>query len=622
MIAYVYLALYALSPPSACVVCNCLDTSCNGPRSASPSRFQAPHLPESDGRGTPDELLAGIKSAVHFDREPSAGCLLTGTARLVGVDLPFSLQFDGNGKWIEKVGSPATTTCFDGTKCCSSDEAGATTMESQGTATEARYFAALLSDAWLGEGTAVSATPIAGQAPEHFALDVQLPGTDRPARIVVSSHTLLPTEAYLPGMYADQVVRILRWTRAGAMSVPSSVEVEEEGETDTYTIEHAKPIKDYTAGTYLIPKWEATDTLFDPSVPEMVETTRCEDGHILVHPVVSGRDVGWFMVDTGAGSMCVDSAVGDSLGLRALRPTRLFGIAGRALGTRCRIPLFTLGPMSIRNLPCDTMDLSAASKALGRKIAGIVGYDVFRRAVVEIPPQGAVRIRKPGMPIKGATPLAFEGGTPVVALECERGAGMFMIDTGSNAPVVFFSPFVQRTRLLEGRDITKASATGVGGEVPFKVGVIGWVQFCSIRVKDRPAAFAGTDRGVWANKYLSGSIGQGILGLCDVTFDYGNGEVLVKPADGQTCFGDDTTRRSVASPGAEWVLLVTQRTFYQRHLDPGETVAFDVLEPDKVDATSYAGGITCRIDTLRAPNGVKVVFAREKQLGADVPKGR
>jgi hypothetical protein len=563
----------------------------------------------SQGPGPADEVLQKVRAAVHYEdwSKSDRALILTGVVKRDGVSITYALQFDPKGRWFDKDAPPlASVGAFDGERYWAADATGATVPDSMGRAAEDRYMHALETDLWLSiPSSQVSRI----DDDDVYRLYFKFKDTDLPAFVTVSKRTCLPIRASVPGPFAEVAVKFRDWKSAAGLLVPSAFEEKVQGERTNTSVTGADLADSDPDSLYREPAWVPTDTTFDAYAPTAVPTKRSDDGHILVQPLLNGRDVGWFLLDTGASAMFIDKSVAQDLGLKKLAPTRITGLGGQTAGFRCKVDSFSLGPLTVRDLPLDAMDASMATKALGLQVAGTIGYDLFRRAVIVVPGgTGDVRITAAIAKPLDAHALRFEEGIPFVHLECERGDGWFMLDTGYDGPVTFFEPFVQKTHLLDGRDVKSGKAQGVGGDAPFKVGQIGWAAFGGNRVRDPVAVFSSATSGVWADRYAAGSIGQYTLKLFDVTFDYGGAGATFTPAAGVTCIGDDTGR-AFTSPGPDWVFVGTLKTFYERHLDPGETVSIDVLAPDKV--TLVAAGLSHdRYDELENHKGVRVTFTR------------
>src|SRR5262249_36737522 len=123
---------------------------------------------------------------------------------------------------------------------------------------------------------------------------------------------------------------------------------------------------------------------FDPAASAEIAGERSALGFLMGHPQIDGGDVGGFIFDTGAGTHGVTPEAAGALGLTRIGTGWLGLAAGSATGDAKRARSMRLGPLTIDRPVFVEMDLDAVSAANGAEIAGIIGYDVLMRAVVEI----------------------------------------------------------------------------------------------------------------------------------------------------------------------------------------------------------------------------------------------
>jgi hypothetical protein len=186
------------------------------------------------------------------------------------------------------------------------------------------------------------------------------------------------------------------------------------------------------------------DASYAPGAPRVAQAYRAPSGHVLVAGALSAGSGGvsssgaaaappaalpffhgsgggaqqqsqhqqqWFLLDSGASGLVVDHGASRRLALPAIGELRVAGVAGRSRARLVRARRLTVGPLSIRDpvlmemdvaglvrdlpppplIAGDTTATAATAVAAGtppqqqHPIAGIVGYDLFRRAVVDIP---------------------------------------------------------------------------------------------------------------------------------------------------------------------------------------------------------------------------------------------
>jgi hypothetical protein len=131
------------------------------------------------------------------------------------------------------------------------------------------------------------------------------------------------------------------------------------------------------------------DASFLPGVPSSVPAWRTPSGHLLVRPSINGRSPsGYFLLDTGASGFVVEPGAADAAGMAAFGEVHVIGMAGKVASRFRRAESFQLGPLLVRRPAMMEMRCSGLVRGAPGPVVGIVGADVFRRAVVDIPPQG------------------------------------------------------------------------------------------------------------------------------------------------------------------------------------------------------------------------------------------
>lgn len=259
---------------------------------------------------------------------------------------------------------------------------------------------------------------------------------------------------------------------------------------------------------------------------------RAPTGHLFVQPLVNGRDLGWFLFDSGAGATMLAADAIAALELERFGEARLTGFGPDVHETSfVRLESLQLGPLRIDDLVAmERVGPSMASRILGEPVAGVLGWDVFLRAVVTVDPTaGTVALDDPetfddeGLDWQ---PLTLHWNVPYVSarFEGER-EGLFCLDTGAGAKsVIFHADAVRRLGLLDGRETSAFQGGGAGGMVTMHRGELEWFEVAGARHAPAPAIFSGGDDGE-ADPYSLGFLGAGFLGDVRVVYDYGRKRV-------------------------------------------------------------------------------------------------
>ena len=245
----------------------------------------------------------------------------------------------------------------------------------------------------------------------------------------------------------------------------------------------------------------------------------------LVRAHVDGRDAGWFVLDTGAGGSAIAEDVAAALALpelgrRVVRTSDGFAGAPYRVARTLRV-----GPATIQRPRFLELDLAAFSKAIGVRLAGILGYDLFMRAAVTIDVAA-------GMAIAAAPPAdgtwvdaRFEDACPVVAARVPGPSGprdaWFALDTGSSAAVTIAAGAAPA---IETRSRGRVSLRGVSGSVGARAGELAWIELAGHRIEDVAVVVARAGPGATGDPTpepgVAGSLGMAILKDFALTLDY------------------------------------------------------------------------------------------------------
>lgn len=219
---------------------------------------------------------------------------------------------------------------------------------------------------------------------------------------------------------------------------------------------------------------------FDPRLPPEVCVERARSSHVLVRPEIDGVDVGPFILDTGASGLVITGRAAETLGLRAFGEVFVSGVAGKVPCRFRRAGSLTLGPVTVDAPVFMEMDVGGIVSGASEPVAGIVGFDAFKSAVLEVGPGGSpVRLYDPTTFVAPAAwrwrSLLMVSNVPHVAADFAGApngeARVFMIDSGAGgADCIFHARAVEELglrRLLPPADGGGARSSsrvrGVGG---------------------------------------------------------------------------------------------------------------------------------------------------------------
>jgi len=328
------------------------------------------------------DVLENVRKAVQAPATTKAWeeTVLTGSAYFNGVDSKYKLQFSPDGPFRQSIsGLLGQTFGFDGKIYWQIDRTGASRVLSFDDIDRVQALLFLLTDRWLDGNNHVNATVESRRSGEKdFRIHFKPRETGIMEVVTIDSETWLPKRAEFEIAGSKTVVDMADWKSAGPLKLPFSAKITNEGVTDRLSVESADATPKGESAVYASPTSNLTDFKFDSSIPSAVETKRAASGHVLVHPLVNGKDVGWFILDSGADTMIIDSSVADSLGLPKVGKEAVMGVGGSVQEPFRVSKEFSLGPAKISGVTFIQIDLKDLSSAFGVKLCGIVGYSHAR----------------------------------------------------------------------------------------------------------------------------------------------------------------------------------------------------------------------------------------------------
>ncbi len=267
----------------------------------------------------------------------------------------------------------------------------------------------------------------------------------------------------------------------------------------------------------------------------MVDLTRIGD-HLLLPVRINQKGPYLFLLDSGAAATILNRSLAKDLGLEITEGMQALGVGGSEVFGACQIDSLDIDGFSIQNLKIYSGDLDALGTALGVDIQGILGYDLFARAVIKLD------IRACLMTLIEPTSFKYSGEGSVVKGEItgglmqieatldEQWTGTFRIDTGAAGALHLHSPFVNRNGLLEAyTPHIEMNTMGAGGTTPTvftraKRFDLGGYRF------DRPIVTLQTSEtgGALAMRDSIGTIGNDIWSRFTIYFDYPRKRIILE----------------------------------------------------------------------------------------------
>ncbi|MCP4661560.1 MAG: hypothetical protein GY856_39675 [bacterium] len=364
-------------------------------------------------------------------------------------------------------------------------------------------------------------------------LILKIPGGRRAATVTVDTGSWLPRSLSYPTNAGKTTWLLSDYRPAVGLTLPHRIYRDWQGPEDSITLSSISLSDAGSASLFELPPSDLHDHRFDRELPPEVEIRLGDFGHVLVRPVIDGREIGWFILDTGADCHLISPRAADALGLQAFAQVLATGTAGSIFVGLRRAREMRVGPLTLDDPVFAAIDL----KDVIPGVAGVVGYPLFRRSIVELNPGGApARLFPPG-----SYPREVDDWHELVVARLKlflRGRfaggheGLFMLDTGARRGLTFNTPSVRELRLLDGRKTWKTrSARGVGGRTPMREGALAWFELGGVRFNEPIVAFALAQQGGRADPYSMGSVGMGFLKYCQVVFNVPESKVAFLVAE-------------------------------------------------------------------------------------------
>ena len=389
---------------------------------------------------------------------------------------------------------------------------------------------------WLDRDSGITASLIPAESnSSQVALRLERKGGVLPATLFVDRSTWLPARLVVPYDRGPFTALYSDYRRSLGTMIAHRTQSTYRGST-TFVVTSVRALAGTEARFEMA---QPADYSFDEKAPALLELRRGtpiaagDPGHVYARPEVDGEAVGWFLFDSGADGMMIDTRIADRLGMPVIGRANSVGADGTPRpGTFRRGKSFRLGRLTIKDPVYLAVDLSANNAPAGEKRAGVIGYDLLARAVVEFQGTGdRIALCDPARYRLRAGArwqrLSFMDSTPAIRTRFEGGrTGLFQLDTGSAATVDFYPGFTKAEGLLEGRSTREHRSQGAGGTFPVQVGRLREFELGGRRFRDVEVSFrtggVGRDGG-------AGVIGRELMAGFTTIFDYSHRRVSLAP---------------------------------------------------------------------------------------------
>jgi len=257
------------------------------------------------------------------------------------------------------------------------------------------------------------------------------------------------------------------------------------------------------------------------------------DSHVACSVAIAGKSYD-FLLDTGAQSVLLDSAVARAAGLAEMGALEVRG-AGRSGGLHIlNLPRLDIGGAHLDDLVATSLDLRGALGGISR-LDGILGFPFFASALVELDfAHNTMRFGEPGsfVPRGERIQLDLDRGLVEAMFRLDNSLeAPFIIDTGNSGELLLYRPFIAAHPGIVPFSSVAVSNYGIGGTAPTYRSSLDELALGDVSLYHRVADVVMAEKGAFADRVDAGNIGLGILKNFVVTFDLSNDALYLEKGD-------------------------------------------------------------------------------------------
>ena len=265
-------------------------------------------------------------------------------------------------------------------------------------------------------------------------------------------------------------------------------------------------------------------------------------GHVWIRASLNGAPPADFILDTGCTTTAVDREQARTSGLELEGEMATAGIAGVGTGGWAHVDAMSIaGPngdgVVVPDLTVAVIELNDDMEKLDwDDTAGLIGYDVLSRFVVEIDfDRQVLTLREPStFKYSGAgqaVPFTLWHSIPTVEVTLNGGCtGRFIVDVGNATPMAVHSEQVDACHLFGARrKEVKHWVGGIGGAFPETVCRLDSVRIGPFSWDEPVAGLTLHHMGAAGSKDVQGNLGTSVLDRFKCTFDYARGQLWLEP---------------------------------------------------------------------------------------------
>ena len=252
------------------------------------------------------------------------------------------------------------------------------------------------------------------------------------------------------------------------------------------------------------------------------------NNHTYIEVFINGEGPFSFLADTG-GRHLVTPQVAAAVGLKTEGEFEIGGAgARRRVASFTQVETLRLANLELHDQAFVVLDMSELSEVGGARIDGLIGYEVFRRFLVEYDyATGEIRLHRPGTFSHDGSghrvPFRFSDSTPLVRGSIDGHEGDIAIDTGSRSHLSLTTPFAREHGYFERHADAPQTIIGWGVGGP-TIGHVARAQTLTIgetlTIEAPLIDFSRNAGGALSNPDEIANLGAGIMRQFKLILDY------------------------------------------------------------------------------------------------------
>ncbi len=283
-------------------------------------------------------------------------------------------------------------------------------------------------------------------------------------------------------------------------------------------------------------------SIYTTMIGQVASIPFVEDGLVYIPVQVSNNvETLQFVFDTGASTAVMDKSIATRIGIKADTKQYATGASGSQEYEIALNRTLEIANVNFDKLNFVLVDLQELSNRSGRRIDGIIGYDVVKKYITQFDfEEQKIHLYKNIKDIsntKDFTSHSIEINTaiPLVEMNCKLKngdtiSGKFLFDSGANTTVLFNTPYAKKYTLKEKVDKTIViTARGLTSTSNSIVGTLTGVSLLGYDFGELPVSIAQAKQGVSAQKEYAGILGAKIINRFDMILDYKKKTIYLKP---------------------------------------------------------------------------------------------